>query len=102
LRADLVLMPHHGSKTSSTAAWVQAVQPAVAIAQSGYRNRFGHPHPAGVQRYQAQGARTVTSAGCGAAQWRSWAPGAVQCERTLARRYWQHAVPEAAGAGYTE
>lgn len=102
LRADLVLMPHHGSKTSSTAAWVQAVQPAVAIAQSGYRNRFGHPHPAVVQRYQAQGARTVTSAGCGAARWRSWAPGAVQCERTLARRYWQHAVPEAAGAGYTE
>ena len=71
LRADLVLMPHHGSKTSSTAAWVQAVQPAVAIAQSGYRNRFGHPAESVVARYRGEGIALIESSRCGAATWRS-------------------------------
>ncbi|HSO45127.1 MAG TPA: DNA internalization-related competence protein ComEC/Rec2, partial [Rhodoferax sp.] len=42
LQADVLLVPHHGSKTSSSAAFLDAVQPRLALVQTGYRNRFGH------------------------------------------------------------
>src|SRR4029453_13848522 len=43
LKADLLLVPHHGSKTSSSDAFLDAVRPSLAGVQTGYRNRFGHP-----------------------------------------------------------
>ncbi|HEY2929716.1 ComEC/Rec2 family competence protein, partial [Piscinibacter sp.] len=43
LKSDVLVVPHHGSKTSSTAAFLDAVQPRDAVFQAGYRNRFGHP-----------------------------------------------------------
>jgi len=52
LRAAVLVVPHHGSRTSSTPAFVAAVAPQVAIFPVGYRNRFGHPHPAVVARYE--------------------------------------------------
>ncbi len=52
LRADVLVAPHHGSRTSSTAEFVQAVAPRVVIFAVGYRNRFKHPHPEVVARYQ--------------------------------------------------
>ncbi len=89
LRGDVLLVPHHGSRTSSTAAFLDAVAPRVALVQAGYRNRFGHPVPEVVERLQARGALIETSPACGA--WR-WDGGALagRCERMLARRYWQH------------
>ena len=90
LRADVLLMPHHGSATSSSRALVEAVQPALAIAQAGYRNRFGHPAPSVIARYEAAGVPWVATPSCGAALWRSWEPDAVQCERVHHRRYWMH------------
>ena len=45
LRADVLLVPHHGSRTSSTPAFIEAVAPRVAVVQAGYRSRFGHPAP---------------------------------------------------------
>ncbi|MGI4815934.1 MAG: ComEC/Rec2 family competence protein [Janthinobacterium lividum] len=56
LPAELLLAPHHGSKTSSTPLLVNAVAPAEVVFQVGYRNRFGHPAPRVVGRYQAAGA----------------------------------------------
>jgi competence protein ComEC len=53
LRAETLLVPHHGSKTSSTEAFLDAVAPRVAIFSVGYRNRFHHPHPSVVARYAA-------------------------------------------------
>jgi competence protein ComEC len=53
LRAEVMLIPHHGSTTSSTDAFVAAVRPAHAIAAAGYRNRFGHPRPEILGRYTA-------------------------------------------------
>jgi competence protein ComEC len=53
LRAQVLLVPHHGSKTSSTAAFLQAVAPQYAVFQNGYRNRFGHPAEQVWQRYGA-------------------------------------------------
>lgn len=55
LRAELLVAPHHGSKTSSTEAFVQAVNPDVVIFPAGYANHFRHPRPEVVARYQALG-----------------------------------------------
>jgi competence protein ComEC len=90
LRADLLLVPHHGSKTSSSAAFLDAVQPTLALAQAGYRNRFGHPAPPVLARYRERGIAVVTSPLCGAATWASQLPAEVRCQRQAALRYWQH------------
>jgi competence protein ComEC len=88
LRSDVLLVPHHGSRTSSTAAFLQAVQPRVAVVQAGYRSRYGHPAADVMARYQAQGIHTVRSDDCGA--WTLPATGEPRCERLAARRYWHH------------
>ncbi len=93
LRADLLLMPHHGSKTSSSPAFLDAVQPSLALVQAGYRNRFGHPAAPVLARYAERGIRVVDSAHCGAALWSSAQPQQVHCQRTEAQRYWHHQVP---------
>ena len=95
LAADVLLVPHHGSKTSSSAAFLDAVAARTALVQAGYRNRFGHPAPDVVQRYRDRGIRLVESSRCGAATWASDQPGLVRCEREAGRRYWQHRVPDA-------
>ncbi|HET7728416.1 MAG TPA: DNA internalization-related competence protein ComEC/Rec2 [Usitatibacter sp.] len=51
LRADVLLVPHHGSRTSSTAAFLDAVSPGAALLAVGHRNRFRHPHDAVLARY---------------------------------------------------
>ena len=93
LKADVLLVPHHGSKTSSSAAFLDAVQPRLALVQAGYRNHFGHPAPPVVARYEARGIALLRSPQCGAINWQSTAPGAPLCERAVSRRYWHHADP---------
>lgn len=61
LRATLLVVPHHGSKTSSTPDFVAAVQPRYAVFTAGYRNRFGHPKAEVVERYQAIGSTLLRS-----------------------------------------
>ncbi len=92
LKADLLLMPHHGSKTSSSPAFLDAVAPRIALAQAGYRNRFNHPVPLVVARYDARGVRLVRSTTCGAATWRSTFPENMACQRENGLRYWHHVV----------
>ena len=55
LASDVLLVPHHGSRTSSTPAFLQAVAPRVALFSVGYRNRHRHPHPAVLARYVERG-----------------------------------------------
>ncbi|HET9577620.1 MAG TPA: competence protein ComEC, partial [Usitatibacter sp.] len=55
LPSQVLIVPHHGSKTSSTAAFIEAVHPAVGILSVGYRNRFRHPAEAVVARYRDRG-----------------------------------------------
>ena len=55
LDARLLLVPHHGSRTSSTPDFIDAVAPGVALVSVGHRNRFRHPHPAVAARYAARG-----------------------------------------------
>jgi competence protein ComEC len=93
LHVDVLLVPHHGSKTSSSAELLAAVRPAVGLVQAGYRSRFGHPAPPVLARYQAAGIAVVASPSCGAWRWRSdRPPGEGSCERTLHRRYWSDRV----------
>ncbi len=56
LRAAVLKVPHHGSATSSTQAFIGAVDPIVAVISDGYRNRFHFPAAAVVRRYQSAGA----------------------------------------------
>jgi competence protein ComEC len=90
LQADWLLVPHHGSATSSTQVFLEAVDPSVAIVQAGYRNRFGHPRPDVLKRYSDLGVLVVQTPRCGASTWRSAQPKLVQCERNQRQRYWQH------------
>ncbi|HNT39145.1 MAG TPA: DNA internalization-related competence protein ComEC/Rec2 [Rubrivivax sp.] len=96
LRADVLLVPHHGSRTSSSGSFIVAVSPRLALVQAGYRSRFGHPAPDVVARYATHGATLVRSDRCGAWSWR--ADGSMHCQRELDARYWHHradAAPEA-------
>lgn len=93
LAADLLLVPHHGSKTSSSAGFLDAVHPSIALVQAGYRNRFGHPAPPVMDRYRERAITVVDSPHYGAARWTSSEPGRVVCQRDEARRYWMHRVP---------
>jgi competence protein ComEC len=90
LQADILLAPHHGSKTSSTEGFLDAVKPKQAIFQSGYRNRYNHPAPEVAQRYIDRHIQLITSPQCGAAAWCSDLPEVVDCQRQVKQRYWQH------------
>jgi competence protein ComEC len=54
LRAEVLVLAHHGSRSSSTRAFLDAVQPTVAVISSGYLNRFGHPHPEVIEAVAAR------------------------------------------------
>lgn len=56
---DVMLVPHHGSRTSSHPAWVQSVRPDIAIVQSGWKNRYRFPRPEIVDRYEKAGAKVL-------------------------------------------
>lgn len=100
---DLLLVPHHGSKSSSTQAFLDALRPRLAVLSAGYLNRFGHPHQQVIERYRVHGIpvlNTATSgwivvnfsrAGIQATPWRSvhrryWLPPHEEQVLTFARR----------------
>jgi competence protein ComEC len=66
LRATILKVPHHGSETSSTPAFIEAVRPAAAVISLGYHNRFHFPSPDVVQRYKDDGVRVLRTDGDGA------------------------------------
>ena len=71
LSSTVMLVPHHGSRTSSTEAFLEAVDPQQAVIQVGARNRHGHPAQVVLQRHAARGIDVVGTPGCGAFLWRS-------------------------------
>lgn len=89
LRADVMLAPHHGSGTSSTIAFLQAVRPSVALFQQGYRNRYHHPKHEVIVRYASMGIRRLRSDEAGAIMVRfdgtTWK---VDTYRQTHARYW--------------
>ena len=57
LRADVMVVPHHGSNTSSTAEFLDAISPTVAIIPVGLDNQYGHPRDETLQRLRFRGIR---------------------------------------------
>jgi competence protein ComEC len=93
LPSDLLIAPHHGSRTSSTADFIARVHPAYVVFTAGYRNRFGHPRREVAERYQGIGAQLFRSDRDGAVLFRFGQGGIhVQEWRQLQRRYW-HSPP---------
>lgn len=92
LRAELLLAPHHGSKTSSSDDFVRTVAPGVVVYGAAWRSHFGHPRPEVVARYRALGARQFTTGNSGALAWRPG--GEVEEWRRIGPRFWNApAVP---------
>ncbi len=90
LAADILLVPHHGSRTSSTADFIRAVAARDAVIPVGYRSRFGHPKAEVLERYEQAGSRI----------WRTDRDGAISVTlgqgdglpvawRQQRARYWQ-------------
>jgi len=91
LRAAVLVAPHQGSRTSSSADFVAQVNPDVVIFPVGYRNRFGHPHEMVVDRYRALGSRIYRTDRDGALTLTIRAAGSIHTAayRATYRRYWQ-------------
>jgi competence protein ComEC len=88
---DLVLAPHHGSRTSSSPAFVAALRPRFVIFPVGYANRWGFPKDDVVRRWQEAGSCALSPATAGAVRFLA-SPAAgvvlVRAERQAARRLW--------------
>lgn len=91
LRADIIVVPHHGSRTSSSASFIAAVRPRFALFPVGYRNRWGFPHRDVSERYREAGVRLYDTASHGAITFRV-APAAEVVppltHRQSRGRYW--------------
>ncbi len=89
LAADILLVPHHGSRTSSSERFLDAVQPDYAIFAAGYRNRFGFPKQDIIQRYKERNIRRLQTAASGAIEFRLGPSGLSFTEyRKQHRRFW--------------
>lgn len=90
LRAQVLVVPHHGSTTSSTAAFLDAVSPTLALVSTGYRNRFGFPRPVVMQRYIERGIPLLNTAQEGAITVRLAVDGRLEpfSFRVRRRHYW--------------
>lgn len=71
LRSTVLLVPHHGSKTSSSERFLDKVKPDVVVISSRWKSRFGFPHPSVLKRYQAKGCRVLETAHSGAVSMRT-------------------------------
>jgi competence protein ComEC len=88
LHADVLLAPHHGSGTSSTNAFLRAVDPRLALFQVGYRNRYQHPKAAVFERYAELGIARYRTDAAGAVTLRFGAEISVEPYRQQHPRYW--------------
>ena len=59
LDVDVMLIPHHGSKTSSTEAFIKAISPKIVISSAGYKNPYKHPATIIVERYIDNGVKVL-------------------------------------------
>jgi competence protein ComEC len=88
----VVVVPHHGSATSSSPAFVAAVGARYAIVSAGHANRWGFPRPEVRERWEASGAIVIATGDAGAIRVELGPAGvAVAAERERRHRYW-HAL----------
>jgi competence protein ComEC len=90
LPAQVMVAPHHGSSTSSSASFLSAVAPRMIVIGVGYHNRFGHPKPDVMERYAARKIRVLRTDLDGEIALRFDGQGlAAEGYRSQYRRYWQ-------------
>lgn len=90
LLANILLVPHHGSATSSGSDFLRSVAPALAIFQMGYRNRYGHPQRDVWARYERLGIARLRSDDDGAVAVKTNGPLLhVEAWREAHARYWR-------------
>jgi competence protein ComEC len=89
-RTSVVAVPHHGSRTSSTAPFVAATRPELALVSAGYRNRWGLPRREVAERWRAAGARVLSTADSGAIEitFAGAHPPLAREYRQTRRHYW--------------
>ncbi len=93
LRANVLIAPHHGSKTSSTAAFLDAVKPETILIPAGYRNPFHHPSKEVLARYQTINAKILTSANDGALTVKLNSDGVkIESLRDTVGKYWNFSL----------
>ncbi len=91
LSSNIMIAPHHGSKSSSSYRFVDMVHPQTVVFSAGYRNRYGFPHATITQRYQEIGAQLVDTASQGAVTFLFDASDGLQIQtghRQYSKRYW--------------
>lgn len=91
LAAQILVVPHHGSRTSSVEPFLDSVGPRVAVFPVGYRNRFGHPHRTVLARYEMRGIPLPRTDRDGAVRFDVAPTGggfAFERHRDVQRRYW--------------
>ncbi|HWS40152.1 MAG TPA: DNA internalization-related competence protein ComEC/Rec2 [Arenimonas sp.] len=102
LQSDILLVPHHGSKTSSSIAFLNSVKPKIAIVSSGFQNRFKHPNKKVVERYLHVGVQVFNTVDMGwmelqsdATEWQ-W----VHRERIDMQKFWHRPSHIESSVGY--
>ena len=92
LPSDILLVPHHGSKTSSSQAFIDLVNPKIALISAGYKNRYRLPSNKVVSRYQRSGSQLLLTANSGAITIKMGLKDGISFNqhRQLAKRYWHH------------
>ncbi|WP_158307426.1 DNA internalization-related competence protein ComEC/Rec2 [Methylomonas methanica] len=89
LASSVLVAPHHGSKTSSSAGFLRQVQPEWVLIPAGYKNRFGFPHATVMRRYEALHITSFSSAEAGAISLKTnGADMKVELARKRFKRYW--------------
>ena len=91
IQANVLLAPHHGSRSSSTYAFIRAVSPEWAVFSAGRHSQYGHPHPLVVERYRELQAEPVNTAHAGAIRFVLDDTGKTRREwtwRQHAQRFW--------------
>jgi competence protein ComEC len=89
LSATVLVAPHHGSKTSSTLDFIDAVQPQLVLFPAGYRNRYRFPNQDIMRRYELRGSRSYDTGRDGAVLIRTGHSGlAATVWRRETRRFW--------------
>ncbi len=93
---DVLVAPHHGSRSALFRPLIAALSPREVIFSAGYLNRFGHPHQEVVAAYTQAGARRWSTASAGALRLRPSVDGLqIEAERQRRRHWWQGGAPEA-------
>lgn len=89
LRADVLVAPHHGSRSSSTVRFIETVAPDYTVFSAGYRNRYGFPNSDIITRYRNQGVMLYNTAAAGAVEFDFHTDGIrVETMRRSQRRFW--------------